>query len=128
MSIINTTTKSKAAAKTAKAIAKRPRQLTNGVQVALPAAKLGVKVRAPLVKRRARRRADRLGKAARRVGEVVVEYGPTAAYELGLVQAPKEKRTAPRVAAGVVIGASAVYFLEPEQGPERRRKVAQLVS
>jgi gas vesicle protein len=32
------------------------------------------------------------------------------------------------VAAGVVLGASAVYFLQPEHGKERRERVAQLVS
>ena len=131
MSIISPTTKTKAgakAAKAAKAMATRPRILASGTRVAVPTVKFAAKARKPLVKRRARRRADRLGKAARKFGEVVVEYGPTAAYELGLAEPPKEKRTAPRVVAGIVIGATAVYFLEPEQGPERRKKVAELVA
>jgi hypothetical protein len=41
---------------------------------------------------------------------------------------PIVKRTAPKVAAGAVLGASAMYFLEPEHGKEHREKVAQLVS
>jgi gas vesicle protein len=32
------------------------------------------------------------------------------------------------VAAGVVIGASAVYFLEPENGREHRERLVKLVA
>ena len=93
-----------------------------------PLSKVTLKAGSPLVKRRVRRRAEQLGDAARVIGETLVTYGPPAAYELGLAEPPKPKRTAPRVAAGIVIGASAVYFLEPEHGREHREKVAQLVS
>ncbi|HLY51215.1 MAG TPA: hypothetical protein VKR21_18630 [Solirubrobacteraceae bacterium] len=54
-------------------------------------------------------------------------HAPRAAYDLGLAEPPKPKRTAPRLVAGVVIAASAVYFLEPEHGKEHREKVTQLV-
>jgi hypothetical protein len=70
----------------------------------------------------------RIGEAMRSAGETLVTYGPQAAQNLGLVEVPKPKRTAPRVAAGVVIGAGAMYFLEPEHGKEHREKVAHLVS
>lgn len=54
------------------------------------------------------------------------------AYDLGLAEPPKAKRitpgVAPGVAAGVVIGAGAMYFLEPGHGAEHREKVAHLVS
>lgn len=53
-------------------------------------------------------------------------HATRAAYELGLAKPPK--RTTPRVVAGIVIGASAVYFLEPESGPKHRKKVVKLVS
>jgi hypothetical protein len=51
-----------------------------------------------------------------------------AAYALGLIEPPKPKRTAPRIAAGAVLGAGAVYLLDPEQGKQHRRRVAQLVT
>lgn len=58
--------------------------------------------------------------------EQVAVHATRAAYELGLAKPPK--RTTPRVVAGIVIGASAVYFLEPESGPKHRKKVVKLVS
>lgn len=96
-----------------------------------PAAKVAVKAGKPMAKRRARRRGDQmidvarmLGDRARLAGEVLVVYGPMVAYELGLAERPKPKRTAPRVMAGIVIGATAVYFLDAEH----REKVGGLVS
>ncbi|MGH2931185.1 MAG: hypothetical protein ACRDL8_23475, partial [Solirubrobacteraceae bacterium] len=68
--------------------------------------------------------AQSVAETARAVGETILARGPQAAQTLGLVEAPKpkEKRTAPRVATGVVIGAGAVYLLEPEH----RRRVLRL--
>jgi hypothetical protein len=127
MSIISTTTKGKAGFKAAKGLAKRPRLLAGGAQAALPVGKLGLRASKPVLKRQARRRIDQLDKTAHTLGEMLAVQGPRAAYELGLAEPPKPKRTAPRVAAGVIIGASAVYFLEPEHGREHREKVAQIV-
>jgi gas vesicle protein len=127
MALISTTTKSKAGLASAKALAKRPQLLVNGAKAAAPAARIGFKVSRPMLKSKARKRADQLEQTARKVGEALAVYGPQTAYELGLAEPPKPKRTAPRVAAGVIIGASAVYFLEPGQGGEHRRKVAELV-
>jgi hypothetical protein len=81
-----------------------------------------------VAKRRARKRIERLGEATMNLGQLLVTYGPQAAANLGLVEQPKPKRTAPRLAAGAVLGASAVYFLEPEHGKEHREKVLQKVS
>jgi hypothetical protein len=128
MSVISTTTKGKVGLKAAKGAAKRPRAVLAGTRAAIPAAKLGVKASRPLLKRRARQRADQLLDVSRKVGQALTVYGPQTAYELGLAEPPKPKRTAPRLAAGIVIGASAVYFLEPGQGREHRERVAQLVS
>jgi hypothetical protein len=61
------------------------------------------------------------------IGEALAVHAPRAAYDLGLAEPPKSKRTMPRLVAGAVIGASAMYFLEPEHGKEHRDKVAQLV-
>ena len=68
------------------------------------------------MKRRTRRKAERLGDL---LGTTLATYGPQAAQQLGLAEPPKKKRTAPRVALGIVIGATAVYFFEPERGAAR---------
>jgi hypothetical protein len=101
-----------------------------GLKAAKPTAKVAVKAGKPMAKRRARRRADQmrdvarmLGDRARLAGAVLVVYGPMVAYELGLAERPKPKRTAPRVITGIVIGATGVYFLDAEH----REKVGGLV-
>ncbi|MGE5617393.1 MAG: hypothetical protein ACM3UX_00500 [Candidatus Woesearchaeota archaeon] len=127
MSVISKKTKGKAGVKAAKAAAKRPQLLLNGTKIARPASKAGLKASKPVLKRRARRRAAQLDRASRSLGEALAVYAPRAAYDLGLAEPPKPRRTAPRLVAGAVIGASAVYFLEPEHGKEHRQKVAQLV-
>jgi hypothetical protein len=128
MAVLDTTTKTKIGARAGKTAAKNPRPLLVAAKAARPVGTFAVKASKPFAKRRMRQRAERLGDAARTIGETLVIYGPPAAYELGLAEPPKPKRTAPRVAVGIVIGASAVYFLEPEHGREHREKVAQLVS
>ncbi len=52
----------------------------------------------------------------RTVGPLVTEYGPPLAEQFGLIEKPKEKRTAPRVLVGVVIGAGAMYVLSQRSG------------
>jgi hypothetical protein len=83
------------------------------------------------LERQARQWLDQLRDAKRSLGELLTVQAPRAAYKLGLTERPKPKRTAPRVAAGVVLGAGvgvgAMYFLEPKHGREHRKKVAQLV-
>ncbi len=99
-----------------------------GAKAARPAAKLAFATGTPLAKRRARRRAGRISDAVRSTAEELITYGPSAAEELGLVKPrARPRRTGPAVAAGVAIGAGAVYFLEPEHGREHREKVASLV-
>ena len=93
-----------------------------------PAGKAGAKASRSIVKRRVRKRAEGIGDAARAVGEAALLYGQQAAWELGLAQPPKPKRTAPRLAAGMIVGATAVYFLEPDHGKEHRDKLAAFVS
>lgn len=128
MSVISKKTKGKAGVKAAKATAKNPQALLTGAKIAAPAGRAGLKVSKPLLKRRGRQRVEQLDRASQTLGEALAVYGPKVAYELGLAEPPKPKRTAPRVAAGVVIGASAMYFLDPEHGKEHREKAVQLVS
>jgi hypothetical protein len=95
----------------------------------MPAAKAKAGYRKALAKRRARRRVASVGETARTVSDVLLIQAPEAAQELGLIEKPAPKRTAPRVAAGVVIGASAMYLLEPgEPGRQHREKMMALVS
>lgn len=126
MSVL-TRSKAKVQAKATKGALKNPGLARLGAQA-------GLKAYTPIVKRRTRKRVGRVGDTARTFGdtartygEMLVTHGPEAAQELGLVAAPKPKRTVPRVAAGVVIGAGAAYFLEPEHGPQRREKALSLV-
>ena len=142
MAVLSTITKAKAGVNAAKAAVKNPSLLRSVAKASSPFARLGLRAGKPVAKRRARQQAERIGETARTVGETartigetartvgetLATYGVPAAYELGLIEPPKQKRTAPWVAAGVVIGASAVYFLEPEHGREHREKLAQLVS
>ena len=123
MPAISTAAKAKLGTKAAKGVMQRP-----------GAALMGARAAKPVAKRRARKRigsigdtVTTIGDTARTYGELLVNYGPSAAQELGLAQKPRSRRTAPRVAAGVVLGAGAMYFLEPEHGAEHREKARQLV-
>jgi len=127
MSVVSKGTKGVLGIKAGRVAAKHPRALISGAKAAAPVGKLSLKASRPLLKRKALRQAEKVGEAARTLGEALVVYGPQAAYELGLAEPPKRKRTAPRLAAGIVIGAGAMYFLEPGVGRQHREKVAQLV-
>jgi hypothetical protein len=125
--MLSTSTKLTLGAKGARTLARHPGLLRAGAKGGTGMARLMAKVAVPIAKRRARRRIGGLAETARDIGHTLVTYGPEAAVNLGLVEPPKRKRTAPKVAAGAVLGASAMYFLEPEHGKEHREKVAQLV-
>lgn len=127
MAVLEPKTKAKPGGKATKTALEHPRLIVRGTKAALPAAKLGVKASRPLLRRRARRRTADLADATRSVTEALAVYAAQAAYALGLAEPPKPKRTAPRLAAGVVVGAAAVYFLEPKHGREHRERVAQLI-
>ena len=136
MTVLTNGTKATVARKTAKGLVKYPAARRVTVKAAPPTAKLAFKVGKPLVMRRARQGVERISEAAERFGEaattlgaVLATYGPDAARQLGLLEPPpKPKRTAPRVLIGIVIGAGAVYLLDPEHGQERRQQVVDLVS
>jgi hypothetical protein len=107
---MKTKTKAKLGAKTAKTVAKRPWL-----------GKMAFRVGKPVAQHKVRRRVERIGATAKAAGEWVVVVGPVAAQALGLVQPPKRTHTARRVALGVVIGATAMYYLrrdDRDQGPK----------
>ncbi len=54
----------------------------------------------------------RIEGGARTAASAAVIYGPIAAEALGLVKLPKPKPRLPAFAAGVVIGAGAVYYVD----------------
>ncbi len=129
MSVLSTKTKSKLSAKTAAAAVTNPGKTWLLTKAAKPVAKAGAGYRKALTKRRARRRLGDVGQSARRAGEILLVEAPEAAYELGLVERRAAKRTAPRVAVGLVIGAGAMYLLEPgAPGKAHRDKMLALVS
>jgi len=112
MSVISTKTKGKTGLKAATTALKHPQALLAGTKMAKPASKAGWKASKPVLKRKARRSVEQLDRASRTLGETLAVRAPQAAYELGLAEPPKPKRTVPRVAIGVAIGAVAMYFIE----------------
>jgi|GEM_PF-2174087 len=153
MAVLSRRTKGRLAIKAAGGAAKRPGVVAAlgrtgvgvgkvGARSAPPLARATLRVGRPIVKRRARRRlsaaADTTGAAIAQTagavaafvetaGEILAAYGPPAAQALGLCEPPRQRRTAPRVALGVLIGAGAMYLLEPGQGAEHRRQLLRLV-
>jgi hypothetical protein len=136
-----TTTKGRQGWNAAKTVAQNPAltrfTVKTGAKAVPPITKLSFKLGQRVGKRQGRLEQagellGELGEAIFAIGEVagamMAAYGPLAARQLGWAEAPKEKRTAPRVAAGAVIGAGAMYFLEPKGGPERREQVLRLIN
>jgi hypothetical protein len=107
---MKTKTKAKVGAKTAKTVVKHP-----------SLGKMAFRVGKPVAQHKVRRRVQRIGTTARALGEWVVVVGPVAAEALGLVPPPKRTHTAGRVILGVVIGATAMYYLrrdDRQPGPK----------
>ncbi len=110
---MNKKTKAKMGAKAAKTAARHRGASWVGMKGAV---KMGKPVAKRQARRQARQRIEQIGTAARTTGALVAMYGPLAVQALGLVEVPKRKRTLPRVAVGVVIGAGAMYFFGPQRG------------
>ena len=129
MAVLSNSTKGKVGLKAAGAAIKNPAATRLVAKASAPVAKGGLRLGKAATKRKAGRRIEDVGKTARTVGETIAIYGPEAAQLFGWVEPPKPKRTAPRVLAGVVIGATAMFMLEPSAaGKERRAKARSLVS
>jgi hypothetical protein len=113
MTVLTNTTKGKVDLKAAGAAIKNPAATRLLAKASAPGAKGALRFGKAVTKRKAQRRVGDLGKTARTVGETLAVYGPEAAQLFGWVEPPKPKRTAPRVVIGIVIGAMAMYLLEP---------------
>ena len=92
-----------------------------------PVARLGWGVGSKLARRRANRRAHQISDVTNALSTLLSTYGPALLEQLGLVEPPKRKRTLPRVATGALIGAGAMYLLDPATGAAHRRQVQHLV-
>jgi hypothetical protein len=105
------TTKARLGAKGAVVMARHPTLRRATVRAAAPPAKVGWRVGKVVAKRKVRAQAERVGAAAQTAGALVAIYGPMAVEVFGLVEAPKPRRRVPVFAAGVAIGAGALYVL-----------------
>ncbi len=123
MSVLSTKTKARIGVKTAKQAAQHPKLALRGARGAQPVVRGVVKVRT----RQARRQAAAALDTGRSVGQSVFEAGRQAALDAAQAQLPR-KRTAPRVAVGIVVGATAMYFLDPTSGDKRRRRALGLIT
>jgi hypothetical protein len=129
MAVLSNSTKGKVGLKAAGAAIKNPTATRLVAKASAPAAKGGMRFGKAIAKRKLNRRIEDVGRTARTVGETIAIYGPEAAQFFGWVEPPKRKRTAPRVLVGVVLGATAMYMLEPSgAGKERRAKARAFVS
>lgn len=127
--MLSTKTKAKAGAKTAKTIAESPLLRSAIGEAAPPIAKLGVKAGKKRISRKTRKQLEQLGDTVGNVASLASNYVPQAAevaQQLGLVEPPPRKKTAPRVLAGVAIGAALMYLLEPGVGDQHRRQLQKL--
>lgn len=128
--MLSTKTKAKAGAKTAKALVEHPLLRTAVSQAGPPVVKLGAKTGKKRLSRKARKQLEQLGDTMGTVASLAADYAPQAAQaaqELGLVEAPKRKRTGPRLLAGAALGALAMFLFEPEHGQEHRRQLQRLL-
>ncbi len=114
--------------KAAKAVIENPPLRHAAATAAPPAVKLILKRKRRRAGRRSREQAERISDAARTASAALANYGPAAAEALGLTEPPKQKKTAPRVGVGILIGAGTMYLLEPEKGQARRQKVKGLIA
>ena len=125
-------TKASVGVETARGLIEDPEIREAAMQAAAGTSRLGFGISKRVARRRTRRRLKRYRDVAQAVGPVLATYGPQAAQSLGLTEPPKQPkaggRTRPALAAGVLIGASTVYFLEPGAGRERRAQVKRIVA
>lgn len=123
MSALSTKTKARVGVKAAKQAAKHPKLVRRGAQGAAPVVRGVVKLRI----RQARHQAAGVFDAGSSIVQTVFEAGRQSAQDAARAQLPR-KRTAPRVAVGIVVGAGAMYFFDPASGDQRRRDLLELIT
>jgi hypothetical protein len=123
MSGLRTKTKARVGIMTVKQGAKHPKLVLRGAKGAKPVVRSAVNMRA----RQARHQAVVVLDAGRSIGQTVFELGREAAQSAARARVPR-KRTAPRVAFGIAVGATVMYFLDPASGDRRRHNVLGLIS
>ena len=121
--MLNRKSKRAASISTAQGIIQDPQIRRAAAEVVSPMAQLSLGLGKRLARRRARRRIQQLNDTLNTARALVTTYGPQVVEQLGLVEAPKPKRTAPRFIAGAVLGAGMMYLIEPRH----RRQVQSLV-
>ena len=123
MSALSTKTKTRVGVKAAKQAARHPKLVLRGAQGAKPVVRGVVNLRT----RQARHQAAAVLDAGRSIAQTVFEAGRQAGQVAARAEVPR-RRTAPRVAVGIVVGAAAMYFLDPASGDQRRRNALELVT
>jgi hypothetical protein len=98
----------------AKGIITDPDIRSAAAEAAPPVARLSLNVGKRLARRRTRKQLEQIGETINSLAGLLATYGPMVAQQLGAVEPPRQKRTAPRVATGVVIGATTMYVLKPK--------------
>ncbi|HWF73788.1 MAG TPA: hypothetical protein VG186_10620 [Solirubrobacteraceae bacterium] len=120
--MLKTKTKTKLGAKAVKQVAKNPSLL----RIAPPATRITWKFAKPIAKRRARRRAQRIGETVVGIVSTVETVAPYVARAgASLAPPPKRKRVAPKVGAavlgtGAAAGAAAAVYFQGGRGQRRK--------
>jgi hypothetical protein len=105
------TAKARVGVKGGLTMARHPTVRRATLRTTKPPAKVGWRVGTVVVSRRARTQREQLAANGRTLASFAIIYGPMAAEVFGLVQAPKPTRRVPAFAAGVLVGAGAMYVL-----------------
>jgi hypothetical protein len=126
MSVLSTTTRTRVGVKTAKQAAKHPKLAVRGARTVAPVVRGRVKLATRLRGRQVQRQTATILATGRQIGQAAFALGRQAAQNAAEKQVHR-KRTVPRVAVGIAIGAAGMYFLDPASGEERRRGVSGLI-
>jgi hypothetical protein len=122
-----TKTKAGLAAETARGVVTDRKVRSAALETTRSMGKLSFAVGRRFARRRTRTQTQRLEDQIESLAALIGTYRVTLA-QLGAIERQKPKRTGPRIATGVVIGAGMMYLLEPGSGAVHRRQLGRLVS